>query len=190
VGDNRLAVVGTTGSGKTTLARRLARQLGVPHIELDALHWEPGWIEAPDDVFRERVTRALRGPAWVVDGNYHAARDIVWPRATHLVWLDYPLAVILWRLTARTWRRIVTREALWSGNRERWGAVFGRDSLYAWVLHTYWRRKREYPALLARPEHQHLQVVRLKSPRATVQWAAGIKKQRRPGGASLRGNAG
>ncbi len=172
----RFTVVGTTGSGKTTFAGSLARRLGVPHVEMDALHWEPGWTEAPDEVFRTRVTRAVSGPAWVMDGNYHAARDIVWPRATNLVWLDYPLTIILWRLTARTWRRITTREELWNGNRERWDAVFGKDSLYTWVLKTYWRRKREYPALLARPEYQHLEVVRLRTPCEGNGWLEGIKK--------------
>ena len=166
----RWHVIGTTGSGKTTFARRTALQLQVPHIELDALHWEPGWIEAPTAVFRERVAQAVSGPAWVVDGNYHAARDLVWARAGQIIWLDYPLRLILWRLTARTWRRITTHEELWNGNRERWGAAFGRDSLYLWVLKTYWRRKREYPALLQRPEYQSLRLVRLRSPRQADEW--------------------
>ncbi|MEW5719873.1 MAG: AAA family ATPase, partial [Chloroflexota bacterium] len=72
----RVAVVGTTGSGKTTLARELAHRLGYPHVELDALHWEPNWGEAPRDVFRARVDAALRGDCWVIDGNYGKARDI------------------------------------------------------------------------------------------------------------------
>jgi len=45
----RINVVGTSGSGKTTVARRAAEALGVPFVELDALHWEPGWQEAPDE---------------------------------------------------------------------------------------------------------------------------------------------
>src|SRR5205809_1832315 len=87
----RVVVVGTTGSGKTTLAGRLAQRLGVPHVELDALHWEANWVEAGDEVFRERAARALTGSAWVVDGNYSKVRDIVWGRADMVVWLDYPL---------------------------------------------------------------------------------------------------
>ena len=166
----RINVVGTTGAGKTTLGRELARRLGVPHVEIDALHWEPGWTHAPAEVLRQRVARALSGPVWVADGNYHAVRDIVWPRANQLVWLDYSFPVVVWRLTVRTWRRLRTKEELWNDNRERWAAVFGKDSLYAWVLKTYWRRKREYPALLQRPEYQYLQLVRLKSPREAEGW--------------------
>ena len=161
----RIVVVGTTGSGKTTLASELAQQLEVPHVELDALHWEPGWTEAPTDLFRERVTRALSGEAWVTDGNYSAVRDIVWSRADTIVWLDYSLPTILYRLTRRTFRRAFTREELWSGNKERILTQFlSRDSIFLWALKTYRRRRREYPELLSSPEHTHLHLIHLHSP--------------------------
>ena len=161
----RIVVVGTTGSGKTTLASELAQQLEVSHVELDALHWEPGWTEAPTDLFRERVTRALSGEAWVTDGNYSAVRDIVWSRADTLVWLDYSLPTILYRLTKRTFRRIFTREELWSGNKERmWIQFLSRDSIFLWALKTYRRRRREYPELLSSPEYAHLHLVHMHSP--------------------------
>ena len=162
----QIVVVGTTGSGKTTLAGELARRLEVPHVELDALHWEPGWTEAPTDLFRERVTRALSGEAWVTDGNYSTVRDIVWSRADTIVWLDYSLPTILYRLTRRTFRRIFTREELWSGNKERVLTQFlSRDSIFLWAFKTYRRRRREYPELLSYPEHAHLHLVHLRSPR-------------------------
>src|SRR5205823_6990985 len=101
----RIVVVGSTGSGKTTLASQLARRLALPHVELDALHWEPNWTMAPLDRFRQRVEEALNGEGWVVDGGYGKVRDIVWGRAETLVWLDYGLPVILWRLLKRTLRR-------------------------------------------------------------------------------------
>jgi adenylate kinase family enzyme len=67
--NQRIAVVGTTGSGKTALARRVSRQLDIPHVELDALYWGPHWAPAPTEVFRQRAAQALSGDAWVVDGN-------------------------------------------------------------------------------------------------------------------------
>jgi len=167
----RVVVVGTTGSGKTTLAREIARRLGIPHIELDALNWGPNWTEVPREVFRARVAAALEGEAWVVDGNYSAVRDIVWPRADTVVWVDYPLWLILWRLLLRTFRRTFTREELWSGNRERFRDQFlSRDSLFLWALQTYRPRRRNYPRLFSQPEHAHLRAVRLRSPRETDAW--------------------
>lgn len=169
----RIAVVGTCGSGKTTLAAGLARRLEFAHIELDALHWGPDWTEVP--AFRDRVQEALTGEAWVVDGNYSAVRDIVWARVDTVVWLDYGLPTILRRLLWRTFRRIFTREVLWSGNRERfWTQVATRDSILLWALQTYRRRRREYPALLAKPEYRHINVVRLHSPRQTRRFLASL----------------
>ena len=117
----RINVVGTSAAGKTTFARALAGHLDVPCVELDALHWEAAWTEAPEPVMRQRVTDATVGEAWVVDGNYSAVRDIVWGRAQAVVWLDFPLRTVLWRYAARTQRRIRTGEELWpgTGNRER-----------------------------------------------------------------------
>ncbi|MBN1979154.1 MAG: adenylate kinase [Anaerolineae bacterium] len=167
----RISVVGTSGSGKTTTAGQIAGRLGIPHVELDALHWEPNWTESPLEVFRERVTQALSGKTWAVDGNYGKVRDIVWSRADTVVWLDYALPVILWQLVRRTVHRCVTQEELWGGNRETLGkALFSRESILLWALKTYRRRKKEYPALLGRPEHAHLALVRLRSPRETHKW--------------------
>lgn len=171
----RIAVIGTTGSGKTTLAHRLAQQLGVPHVELDALHWEPGWTPAPLEVFCERVSQALTGDAWVVDGNYSKARPIVWDRADTIIWLDFSFWTILSRLTRRTLRRLISKEELWNGNRERWKEqFFSRESLFFWMFRTYRRRKREYLLLLSRPEYAHLAVVRLASPQAAEEWLVKI----------------
>jgi len=173
-GYQRIAVVGTTGSGKTTLAHRLAHRLDIPHVELDALHWGPDWIPVPTAIFRERIARALSGRQWVVDGNYGKVRDIVWGRADTVVWLDYALPVVVGRLLWRTLRRVVTREELWSGNREGVRGTLSHDSILLWALRTYWRRRREYPALFASPEHAHLTDMRLPSPRATGDWRSGL----------------
>lgn len=168
----RIVVVGTSGSGKTTLARRLALALGIPHIELDALHWEANWQEAPVEVFQARARAAVAAAAWTADGNYSAVRDIVWGRADTLVWLDYALSVILWRLVGRTVRRVALREELWSGNRETLAAQLGRDSIILWALRTYQRRRREMPLLVQQPAYRHLTVIRLRSPREAQRWLA------------------
>ena len=65
---DRVVVVGTSCSGKTTLARRLAGILGTPHVELDSLHWGPEWTPHAD--FPSRVLEAVEQPRWVIEGNY------------------------------------------------------------------------------------------------------------------------
>ena len=155
-------VVGTTGSGKTTYARRLAASLGVPHLELDALHHGPGWTERPVEEFRAEVASVVAGDGWVVDGNYSRARDLVLPRATDVVWLDYPRWLVMWRVLRRSLARVVLRRELWNGNRETW-----RDWLdpahpirWAWTSHPV--RRTEYEALSAGDPRWH----RIRSPRA------------------------
>ena len=129
----RVVVIGTSCAGKTTFARSLARMLGFPHIELDALHWQPNWIERPDDEFCALAAAALAQNSWVTDGNY--VRDLVWSRATTVIWLNYAFPVVLWRAVARTLRRALTGEELFSGNRESLRtAFFSRDSILWWVL--------------------------------------------------------
>lgn len=140
----RIVVVGNTGSGKTTLARHLATVLQVPHVELDALFWEPNWTPAAVDVFRGRVAAAVSGAGWVVDGNYGKVRDLVWGRADALIWLNYPLWVNLWRLLRRSIWRSVWQPDLWNGNRERLrNQSLNWDSLFVWAVKTSRRRRRE-----------------------------------------------
>ena len=174
----RIVVVGTTGSGKTTLARLLAQRLGVDCVEMDALHWEPNWTPAPRAVFRKRVAEAVESESWVADGNYRVVRDIVWPRATTLVWLEYPLRLIMWRLFWRTLRRGIRKEQLWNGNQERLATqFFTRDSLFLWALGSHPRHRKEYPELFEQTEYSHLAIVRLRSPKAAERWLSGLSMQ-------------
>lgn len=82
--------------------------------------------------------------------------------------------IIFWRLWWRTLKRILTRETLWGTNQEDWRAVFGRDSLFLWVLQSRPRHRREYPRLLEQPEYVHLKLIRLRSPCETDQWLKGL----------------
>ena len=169
----RVVVVGVTSSGKSTLAETLARHFDLNYIELDALHWEPNWQAAPLEVFRTRVEKATEAERWIVAGNYHVVRDLIWHKAEAVLWLDYPLWTVLWQLTRRTFKRWWTQELLWGTNREPLLAHFklwSTESLYHWLFKTYWRRKREIPLLLSQPEHKHLALMRFSHPGETQEW--------------------
>ncbi|MGE3271767.1 MAG: AAA family ATPase [Chloroflexota bacterium] len=168
----RVVVVGSSGSGKSTLAAELARRLGAPHVELDALYWNPGWQAAPREQFRARVDAALPSTdRWVVDGNYKAVRDIVWMRADTLIWLDYSLPLVFWQLVRRCLRRGITRVELYNGNRERlWEHFCTRDSLLLYLLKTHHSRARDFQAALLLPAYAHLAVHRFPGPGKARAW--------------------
>ena len=165
----RIVVTGTTGSGKTTLARATAAKLGLPYAEQDAWNHLPGWQEAPVQQFRVAVDVFTARAGWVMDGNYTKANDIGWARADTLIWLDYPGELVFWRLLRRTLRRGYTREKLWNGNREPLGMnLFSRQGILAWFFRTHWKRRRETPLKLA--AYPHLQVLRFRHPGEAERW--------------------
>ncbi|PZO38215.1 MAG: adenylate kinase [Pseudanabaena frigida] len=167
----RISIVGTSGSGKTTLARQVAHQLQMPHIELDALHWEPNWTEAEDRVFRDRISESLSGDRWVVDGNYSKVRPIIWSKAYTVIFLDYPFWLVISQLLRRTLKRSLSQEELWSGNRESLRKAFlSQDSILMWMLKTYAKNRKKYPALLNQPEYSHLSFIHLRSRKDTDAW--------------------
>ena len=175
-GIKRVVVIGTTGAGKSTLAAQLAGILGCPFIEPDTLFWGPNWTPVPREEFRRQVAGAVAGDVWTIGGNYSVARDLIWQRADTLIWLDYPLPLVLWRLSRRTLHRIITQETLWGGNVESWRGQFAnRDSLFVFALKTHYRRRREMPVLLAQPEYAHLQSLHFRRPREAQQWLRGLR---------------
>ncbi|MDX1649805.1 MAG: toxin, partial [Myxococcota bacterium] len=99
------------------------------------------------------------------DGNYRVVRDLVWARATAVVWLDYALPVVMGRVLARTLRRGWRRETLWAGNRESLRKAFlSRESILWWALSTWRDRRRRYGALFEAGGPAGVHRVRLRRP--------------------------
>ena len=172
----RVVVIGTSCSGKTTFASQLADQLSITHTELDVLHWLPDWQMQSLEEFRSLVAEVAGQDRWVIDGNYDKVRDIVWPRATHLVWLNYPFRTIFSRAFRRTLRRVISREELFAGNRESLSrALFNPESIVWWVLRTYRRRRREYPQLFQLPQNKHLEILELKDQNEADRFIANVQ---------------
>ena len=141
----RVAVLGSSGVGKSTLADSLAAALDVPVIELDALMHGPDWTPTPTPEFRRKVMDAITAAdesagGWVIPGNYRTVADITQRGADTIVWLDLPRRVTMWRLLTRSVRRAVTREEIWGGNRESLANLVSRDPnrnlvLWSWQHH-------------------------------------------------------
>jgi energy-coupling factor transporter ATP-binding protein EcfA2 len=185
-GCDRILILGRTGSGKTTLARELAAALGVPHVELDSLYFGPDFSTAPLSLLRERTSSAIAQDRWVTDGNKRAVRDLVWPRADTIIWLDYPAYVSVWRLAKRAGTRTsaLTAQAAETGRRTalpKQMLAAARGVLTA--LRSHRGQRREYPRMFADPANRHLAVARLRSPRATRQWMTRVTDAARSAGA-------
>ncbi|MEE8573072.1 MAG: hypothetical protein V3T20_07395 [Gemmatimonadota bacterium] len=162
----RVIVIGTSCSGKTSLARRVAEAVGSPHVELDEIHWGPNWSQAPTDEFRAAVLERVEERRWVIDGNYTRVQDIVWPRATDAIWLNYSFPVVFGRALKRTLRRVFLRESLFHGNRESFrNAFLSRGSILWWVVTTFRRRRRQYRVLFADDTFPELTLTELRRPR-------------------------
>ncbi|MEZ6148107.1 MAG: hypothetical protein R3B91_22270 [Planctomycetaceae bacterium] len=172
----RVTVIGTSCSGKTSFAKRLACALNCQHIELDAIHWGPNWTERPPDQVRSDVNQLTTANTWVSCGNYGYLRDIVWTRADTIIWLNYHFPIIWYRALRRTFRRSLGYEKMWHGNRETLRRAFlSRDSILLWVLKTYGGRRRTYPKLLARPENAHLEQFVFHHPREAEKFLASLE---------------
>lgn len=174
----KMAVVGTSGSGKTSLAKRLSRQLGLPHVELDALYHRERWTHVTDEELVEQVKDALLGSGWVVDGNYSMVRDIVWSRADAVVWLDYPRWFVMQRVVRRTLGRALARTELWHGNRERplsWLNPDAEENIILWAWTTHQKNRERYQEAFADPRWAGKRLVRLRTAQATEQFVAELR---------------
>jgi len=105
---DRIAVIGRSGGGKSTLARGLGAKLGLPVVHLDVLYWLPNWVASEPKPFREKLITALAEPRWITDGNFMDTADLHIAGAQMVVWVDQP-------------RGLCIRRALWRIVTERGG---------------------------------------------------------------------
>jgi adenylate kinase family enzyme len=160
----RVVVIGTSGSGKSTMAAAIGQRFGVTVVELDALNWRPGWeaVSRTDPpAFFRAVDEATAGDAWVVAGNYTMVRHIVWARATHLVWLDYPRWVVMARVIRRSFGRAWRRETVWGGNQEGFRLWLDPSHPIQWAWRTWQSNRTATISRLSEAAAAHLVVVQV-----------------------------
>jgi len=166
----RILVIGNSGGGKTTLARRLGERLGLPVVHLDVLFWKPGWIDGDPDEFRRAVTEAAAAEAWVIEGNFAYSFDVRMPRADTIVWIDPSpwmcLARAVWR--ALTYGDGQDRPDLPEGCPEKIDVAF-----YRYILSF---RRNYHPRIEAAlaAHGAHARLVRLRSDRESAAFLASL----------------
>jgi adenylate kinase family enzyme len=173
----RIVVIGSSCAGKSTLAFRLSELLALKYIQLDALYWKADWQAREKDEFNELVINEINSEKWAVDGNYGIIRHLIWPKAEIVIWLNYDFSLVLKRALVRTIKRIVTKEELFSGNRETFKkSFFDKDSILWWVITTFHRRRKEIPLMLKEKEYEHLKVIEIRKAKELDKLLASIKK--------------
>jgi adenylate kinase family enzyme len=172
----RVLVIGPASSGKTTLAEKISDVGGLPRIELDLLRYKRDWQEVPIAEFREHVAAVVQTNYWIIDGNYSAVREMTWKRADLVLWLDYSLATVLYRLLIRTVRRLVTMTDVGNENREQLRRLFGRRSIISWAVRSHSPLRKEYEIAIAALPSNIPYIVRHRSPRETRAWLSKIRR--------------
>jgi adenylate kinase family enzyme len=161
----RILVIGNSGTGKSTLAKRLSICLNLPFYPSDPFYWEPGWKPAPADKVFQQVREVTFSESWILDGNFDEYHEFVWRQADCILWLDYPLSVILKQVIIRNFKWLLTCEPVWSGNSMTLRrAVSGvRHSIKSYSL-----KKKNYPCWLA--ELSGIRQYRFRTKQETETW--------------------
>ena len=174
---DRVCIIGSSGAGKTTLARVIAGGVGLEHIELDAIFHQANWMPLPEEEFRTVVAERCAVPRWVTDGNYRAVtRSIIWPAADTVIWLDYPRWLTTRRVLWRSIRRATTNTELWNGNRESWRNLLSTDperNVVLWSFTKHHQRRTEYTAAIEGGAFDRATILHFRHPRHTAAWLEG-----------------
>lgn len=99
----RVLVMGSSGSGKSTFARALSDITGIPTVSIDALFWKPGWVESEREEFQRRMIEAVQQPRWIMDGNFttHGAGELRRQLADTIIWFDLPRSTCIFGILRR-----------------------------------------------------------------------------------------
>ena len=176
----KIVVVGTSGSGKTTVARTLAVRLGIPYISNDEIIWGPDWQLKPEADEVRLFDEATAQPAWTLDGNLNPkskADTLMLSRLDTIIWVNLPRRETLPQLLRRTIRRAWTGEELWHGNRESWRtSFFSHDSIFWFAIKSHRHVERRYTAMIDDPAYAHVTRIRLRSRQEVNEWLSGVRR--------------
>jgi len=159
---SRILIIGSSCSGKSTLGDRLSQKTAIEHIEIDDLYWKPGWQHVSDSELRTEIQEVSAKESWIISGNYSQVREILWPRATDLIWLNLSFPLVLSRAVSRTVRRLISRKLVCNGNTESLGSLLSYEGIPFWVIRTHRKYQSSYRELIESQTFPNLQVHELR----------------------------
>ena len=161
----RIAIIGISGCGKSTLAQQLSEQYAIQYFKIDEMYWQENWTLRKSEEFYELVAAAIAEDRWVIDGHGASAKMLIWQRATHIIWLNYPFVRAFSQLLGRTIRRAWTREVIFSGNRESLRqSFFSKDSILLYMLQNFLAKRRELRGYFEQYPELQAKVIELDAP--------------------------
>lgn len=130
----KISIIGSGGSGKSILAKQLEKKTCIPAYHLDALYWQPGWVETERNKWRSMQEDLCGKDEWILDGNYSATLDVRLKCSDTIIFLDINrftcLARAIWR-SLKSYGK--TRPDMAEGCKEQFDIKFAK-----WIL--------DYPA--------------------------------------------
>lgn len=166
----KVAIVGCGGSGKSDLARKLAKILDAPVTHLDAAFYDDEWNALPMEKFAEVQRELVAQPTWIIDGNYNSTLQIRLEACDTVVLMDVATPAALWGIFSRQIRHGAGHKGNGVHNRITWGVIK--------YVATYRRKMR--PRVMAKIEEfaaGHAEVVLLTSRRHTRRWLQQVAAQ-------------
>lgn len=162
----RINVIGTSGSGKSTVAKQLSNALKLPHIEMDQIIWSKSWTMLEGEPLLNKLKSKLADDKWVLDGNYSKTVPVKWRDVQMVVWLDLPFILTLYQAISRSILRIIKGKEIWKGSEcyETFRkSFFSRDSPILWTITSYRQIRLSYEKIMEDDDFSHIEFVRLRS---------------------------
>jgi ABC-type dipeptide/oligopeptide/nickel transport system ATPase component len=169
----RINVIGTTGSGKSTFAKALAKRIGARYFEMDQLYWKPDWQGSTDEELLTNLNQVWCEHSWVLDGNYSRTTELKWGHADTVIWLDYSYIRTLAQLLKRSLTRAILKDEMWpgTGNYESFSRLlFSKESILVWFFRYHSVNKRRYRGMMSNSHYKHITFIRLTSPKLARQF--------------------
>jgi adenylate kinase family enzyme len=160
---NKIMIVGSVASGKSTLARKITDITHIPTIFVDTILWKSNWVYIGDEAALEELDTLSQRDSWIIEG-YVAPKikDLLFHRADTILFLEYPRLITLFQYIKRWWQHRKNPRPELNGNTEKF-----RFKLIKRIL-----QKEESSQLnktLERNEFKN-KVIKLTSPKETIEF--------------------